>query len=172
MKEFPDNDDYLREYATLLNVDAARVGDFYREMQEKYKSKVAHLHYLGCLSDKQHFKQEFLKFVMPYYRKSIVSLFREVRELYNSSEKAQWMGEVFTELEASLKDGKYPTGEELESPAEYLWSMFLKSQHLSTQFETLPEALALIERCINHTVTIPELYITKGRIHYLLHNMK
>ena len=50
--------------------------------------------------------------------------------------------------------------------------MFLKSQHLSTQFETLKEALELIEKCIVHTVTIPELYITKGKIHYLMHNMK
>jgi hypothetical protein len=50
--------------------------------------------------------------------------------------------------------------------------MFLKSQHLSTRFESLPQALELINECIKHTVTIPELYITKGKILYMMHNMK
>lgn len=139
----------------MLKVEKEKCGDFYKELYEKYKSKVAHLHYLNSINDKEQFKQEFIKFVVPYYRKNIISLFREIRELYNSSERAQWIGEVFTQLEASLKDGKYPNGEESDSPSEYLWSMFLKSQHLSTQFESLKEALELIERCIAHTVTIP-----------------
>lgn len=48
----------------------------------------------------------------------------------------------------------------------------MRSQHLSTDFERLPEALELINKCITHTSTLPELYITKANIYYKMHNMK
>ncbi len=76
VREFPDNDDYLTGYLQLLKVEPENTADLYKEIQEKYKSKVAHLGYLGCLNDREQFKQEFTKFVVPYYRRNIISLFR------------------------------------------------------------------------------------------------
>jgi hypothetical protein len=114
VKEFPDNDNYIKQYAKLLKVnegDNTKLGEFYKSILDKYKSKVAHLHYLNTISDKEAFKQEFLKFVIPYYRKNIISLFREVKELYNCPKRSEWIGEAFSELEASLKGGVYPNGE-------------------------------------------------------------
>lgn len=82
------------------------------------------------------------------------------------------MGEIFRKLEESLRDGKYPNGEEATSPSEYLWSLYLLAQHLSTNFDSLPEALTLIDKAITHTPSLPELYVTKGKIHNRLHNSK
>lgn len=84
VKEFPDNEDYLKQYLEMLKVAPEKAGAFYKDMTEKYKSKVAQLRYLSYLHDKQQFKDEFVNFVGPYYKKNIISLFREVRELYNS----------------------------------------------------------------------------------------
>jgi hypothetical protein len=114
VKEFPDNDNYLKDYAKLLKVDETdnvKLGEFYKDILTKYKSRVAHMHYLSTITNKEDLKQEFLKFVIPSYRKNIISLFREVKELYNCPKRSEWMGEVFSELEASLKGGVYPNGE-------------------------------------------------------------
>lgn len=141
LKDFPDNQDYIEEYSRLLNIDVkdhAKLAEFYKTIAEKFKSKAAQLHFLREIQDEETFKAEFLKFVIPYYKKNIVSLFREVKPLYDNPKTASWVGSVFSQLEASLKDGKYPDNSELFSPSEYLWSMFLKSQHLSTEFEHLP----------------------------------
>lgn len=42
--------------------------------------------------------------------------------------------------------------------------MYLRSQHLALTFETLPEALKLIDEAINHTPTLVELYMVKAHI--------
>jgi hypothetical protein len=84
VKEFLDNDNYIIQYAKLLKVDEGdniKLAEFYKYILDKYKSKVAHLHYLNTMSDKEGFKQEFLKFGISYYRKHIISLFKEIKEL-------------------------------------------------------------------------------------------
>lgn len=48
--------------------------------------------------------------------------------------------EVFLSFEESLKDNKYPDGEEAQSPSEYLWSIYHLSQHFSINFNTLEKA--------------------------------
>lgn len=56
------------------------------------------------------------------------------------------------------------------SPSEYVWSLYLLSQHYARHFQTLPLALDYINRAIEHTSTIPEFYLVKAQIEYGLHD--
>jgi hypothetical protein len=49
LRDFPDNQDYILEYAKLLNIDRkdhAKLAEFFKSIVEKFKSKIAQLDYL------------------------------------------------------------------------------------------------------------------------------
>lgn len=56
----------------------------------------------------------------------------------------------------------YPDGTEAVSPSEYLWSLYLLSQHYSQRYENLSLAYDYIQRAIKHTCTVPEFYLIKS----------
>jgi peptide alpha-N-acetyltransferase len=58
----------------------------------------------------------------------------------------------------------YPDGTEIQSPSEYLWSLYLLAQHFGRKFETLPRAYDYIKRAIAHTNTVPEFYLVKAEL--------
>lgn len=90
--------------------------------------------------------------------------------IYERSPHEKIIEEVFLEHEASLKDNKYPDGTPSGFPTEYLWALYLLSQHYSRKFSTLKKAYSYICKATEHTNTVSEFYMTKADIEYKMHN--
>jgi peptide alpha-N-acetyltransferase len=57
----------------------------------------------------------------------------------------------------------YLTGSTVEPPTALLWTLYFVAQHYDFKRQS-NEALSHINRAIEHTPTLVELYMTKGRI--------
>jgi peptide alpha-N-acetyltransferase len=63
----------------------------------------------------------------------LISLFTEIQAVYEAG-KESLIEAVFLEYEASLAKEVYPDGTEIQSPSEYLWSLYLLAQHFGRRF--------------------------------------
>ncbi|CAD8181959.1 unnamed protein product [Paramecium octaurelia] len=95
------------------------------------------------------FKTNFLKFIDPFFQKSLPSLFREIKHLYKQKEKLDVIKEAY---ESYLNAG----------PIQKLWALMLLSQHYY-QVKQYAKSLELVEEAIAHTPTLHELYLIKAK---------
>lgn len=103
------------------------------------------------------FKTNAHRYITNGLIKGIPSLFSDVKDLYTDSAKRTILDEIITSLEEEYKSSNS------ESPTNYLWALYYLAQHYShlRQYE---KALTTIEKAIEHTPTLPELYTCKARI--------
>ncbi|KAF9088025.1 N-alpha-acetyltransferase 16, NatA auxiliary subunit [Mortierella sp. GBA35] len=98
-------------------------------------------------------------------RKGVPSLFVNMKTLYTNKEKAQAVEKLALEYLTALDKTKGfdNSGSTVEPPTALLWTLYFVAQHYDFKRQT-EEALAYINRAIEHTPTLVELYMTKGRI--------
>ncbi|KAF9353908.1 N-alpha-acetyltransferase 15, NatA auxiliary subunit [Mortierella sp. NVP85] len=97
-------------------------------------------------------------------RKGVPSLFVNIKTLYSDKEKQQAIEKLVLGYLAELEKSKtFDNGGAVEPPTALLWTLYFLGQHFDFQHQT-DEALSYIERAIEHTPTLVELYMTKGRI--------
>lgn len=110
------------------------------------------------------FKAAVSLYVRPFLKKGVPSLFTDLRPLYSHPEKVEILEEVFLEVLSSLQASKtFPSSSDSESPSTYLWTLYLLAQHFDRrrQYE---KARSYINQAIEHTPTVIDLYLVKGRI--------
>ncbi|KAF9408017.1 N-alpha-acetyltransferase 15, NatA auxiliary subunit [Podila epigama] len=98
-------------------------------------------------------------------RKGVPSLFVNIKPLYANKEKEQAMENlVLGYLDALTKSKGFDhSGAITEPPTALLWTLYFLAQHFDLKRET-DKALGYINRAIEHTPTLVELHMTKGRI--------
>ena len=101
-------------------------------------------------------------------RKGVPSLFVNLKKLYVDPTKEIIIEKLVEGYLQNLKTHKTFTnsssvGDEIEQPTAYLWTLYLLAQHYDNKRDTMM-ALKLIDEAIEHTPTLVELYMTKGRI--------
>ncbi|ORZ05507.1 NMDA receptor-regulated protein 1-domain-containing protein [Lobosporangium transversale] len=98
-------------------------------------------------------------------RKGIPSLFVNIKTLYANKEKEQTVEKlVLGYLSALDKSKSFDNSESIvEPPTALLWTLYFLAQHFDFQRNT-DKALEHINRAIEHTPTLVELHMTKGRI--------
>jgi len=101
-------------------------------------------------------------------RKGVPSLFVNLKNLYIDPVKETIIEKLVEEYLQNLKTHKTFTkssssDDEIEPPTAYLWTLYLLAQHYDNKRDTM-KALELIDEAIEHTPTLVELYMTKGRI--------
>ena len=101
-------------------------------------------------------------------RKGVPSLFVNLKKLYVDPKKEIIVEKLVEEYIQNLKDHNTFTknssvGDEIEQPTAYLWTLYLLAQHYDNKRD-ITKALELIDTAIEHTPTLVELYMTKGRI--------
>ena len=101
-------------------------------------------------------------------RKGVPSLFVTLKKLYDDPKKEIVIEKLVEEYLQNLK--MYNTftksssdDDEIEQPTAYLWTLYLLAQHYDNKRDTI-KALKLIDEAIEHTPTLVQLYMTKGRI--------
>lgn len=99
--------------------------------------------------------------------RGVPSLFSDVKALYRDAEKRDTIGQIVLDFSSRLGEAlASPSTSSTEyDPTTYVWSLYFLAQHHSHVSPTSPEtALHFINTALEHTPTLPELYMIKARI--------
>ncbi|KAA8541839.1 hypothetical protein F0562_022991 [Nyssa sinensis] len=110
------------------------------------------------------FREAADNYIRPLLTKGIPSLFSDLSPLYDQPGKAEILEKLILELEQSIRSTcGYPGSAETEPPSTLMWTVFYLAQHYDRhgQYDI---ALAKIDEAIEHTPTVIDLYLVKGRI--------
>jgi tetratricopeptide (TPR) repeat protein len=115
------------------------------------------------------FEQRLLPYLRTGLRKGVPSLFKNIVPLYSNQTKVQAIEILLLEFVKRLESNGYNKGtldepNLPETPTTVLWVYYYLAQHFDRlkQYNT---ALKYIDRAIQHTPTLIELYMTKAKIY-------
>lgn len=112
----------------------------------------------------EEFRTRVQVFVRNYLSRTIPSLFSALKSLYNDSEKVQIIQDIFTSYEKSIEEtGKLPGNENEEAPSTILWTLSYLAYHYD-RLGDITLALQYVDKAIDHTPTLLELYMQKARL--------
>lgn len=107
---------------------------------------------------------DFKVLVKPYIEaalnKGIPSLFCDLKMLYADGFKRQVIQGIVEDLRASLVASQPSPASE---PTQYLWTLYFLAQHYSF-LRDYGKAIDILHTAMEHTPTLPELYMTKARV--------
>lgn len=120
-------------------------------------------HVLDCCPMAE-FKERLVAFVRSYVVRMVPSLVSVLKSLYNDTERAASVGEVFLQWEQELVGGDFASSFNAEkNPCYILWVWsFLASHHRRLGDHAV--AHAYIDKAINHTPTLEFLYVERAKI--------
>ncbi|KAI7830391.1 NMDA receptor-regulated protein 1-domain-containing protein [Gamsiella multidivaricata] len=169
----PDNFAYFAGLRKSIGLDheplsaeeQVKILEVFKQLQQEYpRSNVAKRLPLRYATGEAFVKtaDEYLRTML---RKGVPSLFVNIKSLYKDKEKEQAVEKLTLGYLAALDKSKSfdNSGSAVEPPTALLWTLYFLAQHFDLQHNT-DQALAYINRAIEHTPTLVELYMTKGRI--------
>lgn len=118
------------------------------------------------------FEEKLLKFVRPQVIKGVPSLINDLKKIYKDSGKSAILGGMLSKMcesmEKSMKlDSKdislAAKEDEEQDPTVMLWLYYYNSQH-QYLMGNIEESLVFINKAIEHTPTVVELYTHKAKI--------
>ncbi|KAJ6486930.1 NMDA receptor-regulated protein 1-domain-containing protein [Mycena sanguinolenta] len=109
---------------------------------------------------------QFRELVTPYIlsglTKGIPSLFSDIKGLYQDQAKQQIIEKVALAARDQFSAAE-PSSSASTDPTSYLWTLYLLAQHHS-YLGRHPQALEILNAALDHTPTLPELHMFKGRV--------
>ncbi|KAL3138957.1 hypothetical protein ABBQ32_005768 [Trebouxia sp. C0010 RCD-2024] len=179
----PDNYKYhqgLRRALNLLPDAAGNLSDDQREqlsqlydgLQAQYPRSSAARRIPLDFKVGQAFRDAADEYVRKFLDNGVPSLFSDLKPLYRDQQKGEALGELFTRINESLEaTGSFPPlggeqGNEALPQAQgqaHVWTMFQLAQHYDMQGRT-GDALGMLDRCIQHSPSLLELYTVQCRI--------
>ncbi|KAL1460229.1 hypothetical protein WDU94_012156, partial [Cyamophila willieti] len=113
------------------------------------------------------FRTEIDKYLRRGFHKGVPPLFVNVRSLYSDPERCKIIQDlVESYVEALSKTGRFSLQDEgeVEPASALLWVYHYLAQHYDHLGDTM-KGLGYINAAIDHTPTLIELFVTKGRIY-------
>uniref|UniRef100_A0A915BNH6 Acetyltransferase n=2 Tax=Parascaris univalens TaxID=6257 RepID=A0A915BNH6_PARUN len=115
------------------------------------------------------FEKQLVSYLIVGLRKGVPSLFKNLVPLYADCEKVQLLERTLIEFVKRLEENGYRNGslDESalpESPTTVLWLYYLLAQHYD-KLGSVQQAHTYIDRAIQHTPTLIELYMVKAKIY-------
>ena len=96
--------------------------------------------------------------------RGIPSLFTDIKLLYKDSYKQETIQSVVESHREKLSSPAPPEPtSESEPPTTYLWTLYFLAQHYSFVGQHA-KSLSLLETALQHTPTLPELFMFKARV--------
>lgn len=174
----PDNVLYYRKLVECCNLtdNVEEQVYFYRQYAEKYpRSDVPRKQPLLFLTGEQ-FREAVDKYLRRALTKGVPPLFKELQILYKNDEKLKIIEEVLLGYVKDLttvgfynaKDAEKESDK--EAPSTLLWIYFYLAQHYD-YLNITEKALEFINKAIDYTPTLVELYMIKGKIYKHAGNM-
>lgn len=106
--------------------------------------------------------------ILPGFSKGVPPLFVDLRSLYKDEEKVRIIQKLILGYKAALKEHDHFSDKDKDEPKEpasaLLWVHYYLAQHYDFLGQT-QMALDEITLAINHTPTLIELFVAKGRIY-------
>ncbi|KAI1315077.1 N-alpha-acetyltransferase 16, NatA auxiliary subunit [Mortierella claussenii] len=150
---------------TLSAEDQSKVLELLKKLQQEYpRSNIAKRLPLRYATGEA-FESIADGYLRTMLRKGVPSLFVNIKTLYVDKEKEQAIEKLALGYLAALDKSKGfdHSKSDAEPPTALLWTLYFLAQHFDFQRNT-DRALAYINRAIEHTPTLVELHMTKGRI--------
>lgn len=109
------------------------------------------------------FTEYLEQYMRPLLIKGVPSVMQDLREFYNTPSKYEIIGRFLTDSITSMESDMTlrPGDEDEQDPTVQLWLYYYMAQHHMFLGE-LSEALAFVNKAIEHTPTLLELYTLKG----------
>ncbi|KAF9435768.1 N-alpha-acetyltransferase 16, NatA auxiliary subunit [Entomortierella beljakovae] len=149
----------------LSTEDQTKVLELFKELQEKYPRSNAAKRLPLRYASGDTFVKTADAYLRVMLRKGVPSLFVNIKTLYADKGKEDAIEKLALGYLAALdKSGGFDnSGSTPEPPTALLWTLYFLAQHFDFQRKS-EQALGYINRAIEHTPTLVELYMTKGRI--------
>lgn len=172
IKRNPDNATYFKNYiqARQLSSDEDII-KFYKEMSDEFPSSLCVRRLPLDVAKGDVFKDLICDYLKRNLRKGVPPLFKNVRSLYKDESKANIMEKLILEFCENLKAIGYFTVKDkedenvaVEPASALLWTYYFIAQHYDHQ-DNVAKALEFIDLAIEHTPTLIELFVMKGRIY-------
>ncbi|KAF7281001.1 hypothetical protein GWI33_005268 [Rhynchophorus ferrugineus] len=141
--------------------------DFYLKYAEKYPRAMPPKRLPLNYATGEQFKNLVDKYMRKALSKGVPPLFVDLRSLYKNAEKVRIIEDLILSYVDSLKKcSKYSESKNgpKEPASAILWVYYFLAQHYDYLKQT-DKALHYIETAIEHTPTLIELFVTKGRIY-------
>ncbi|KAF9551479.1 N-alpha-acetyltransferase 16, NatA auxiliary subunit [Mortierella hygrophila] len=169
----PDNMAYFEGLGKSLGLgsdrqtdeDEVKILEMFKQLQKEYPrsnaAKRLPLHY----ATGEAFVKVTDEYIRSMLRKGVPSLFVNIKTLYSDSAKQAAVEKLVLGYLIALDKsrGFDHSGAVVEPPTALLWTLYFLAQHFDFKRET-EQALGYINRAIEHTPTLVELYMAKGRI--------
>ncbi|EFA02495.1 N-alpha-acetyltransferase 16, NatA auxiliary subunit isoform X2 [Tribolium castaneum] len=145
------------------------VVNFYLECSEKYPRAMPPRRLPLNYAVGEQFKTLVDKYMRRSLSKGVPPLFVDLRSLYTDKSKVEIIENLMLQyVDALKKVGKYSEAELNNGPKEpasaLLWVYYYLAQHHDYLNQT-EKAVSYIDAAIEHTPTLIELFVTKGRIY-------
>lgn len=171
----PENTMYYNKLIEAKNLTKAEdIVNFYIECSEKYPRAMPPRRLPLKYAVGEQFKELVDKYMRKALSKGVPPLFVDLRSLYTDKSKVEIIENLMLQYADALKKvGKYSEVEVNNGPKEpasaLLWVYYYLAQHHDFLNQT-EKAVNYIDAAIEHTPTLIELFVTKGRIYKVKNN--
>ncbi|KAL4078146.1 NMDA receptor-regulated protein 1-domain-containing protein [Scleroderma yunnanense] len=163
-----DCSDYYSAFLAIRDIDLDNLTETSRrralevlaELTVQYPKAYAPRRLALTVSQGNDFKELAKLYIEAALNKGIPSLFSDLKMLYTDRFKCRVIQEIVEDLRASTADNQAPSTSE---PTQYLWTLYFLAQHYSFLREH-EKAIDILHVAMDHTPTLPELYMMKARI--------
>ncbi|CAK5272671.1 unnamed protein product [Mycena citricolor] len=160
----PENYGYYRGYLSNLGLSldpsdpqAAKALASLEDLSSQLPKATAPRRLALTLATGEHFRELLTPYLTRGLEKGVPSLFSDIKGLCLDPSKQATIEDV---AETALK--QYNPAKEVE-PTSYLWTLYFLAQHHS-YLGHHQKALEVLEIALEHTPTLPELLMLKGRV--------
>ncbi|CAH1159834.1 unnamed protein product [Phaedon cochleariae] len=166
----PENTGYYGKLIEARQLTEPKdIVDFYLRYAEKFPRAMPPRRLPLNFATGEQFRSLVDKYMRKALSKGVPPLFVDLRSLYSDRSKTETIeGLLLQYVEALKKIGKYSEGEANNGPKEpasaLLWVYYYLAQHYDYLNQT-EKAISYIDAAIEHTPTLIELFVTKGRIY-------
>ncbi|RHZ63326.1 hypothetical protein Glove_330g14 [Diversispora epigaea] len=156
----------------LTPEEEEKIITIYKELSQKYPKSNAIKRFPLQYITGENFKTLVDEYIRAALRKGVPSLFVNLKNFYDNPQKEKIIEQLVEGyLQCLKKHGTFTPPNENENeddiikepPTAHLWTLYLLSQHYDNKRDNT-KALKSIDEAIEHTPTLVELYMTKGRI--------
>lgn len=168
----PDNGSYFKKYIKAKQLTSnEEIIQFYKDMTNEFPSSLCVRRLPLDVADGEVFEELMSEYLKRNLRKGVPPLFVNIRSLYKIDSKVEIIEKIILDFFENLKSNGYFTKKDQENesvpkePASaLLWTYYYIAQHYD-HLRNTDKALEFIDLAIDHTPTLIELFVVKGRIY-------
>ncbi|XP_059614003.1 N-alpha-acetyltransferase 15, NatA auxiliary subunit [Phlebotomus argentipes] len=169
----PENTLYYRKFveARQLEGDQGEQLEVFRQFQKDFPSAICPKRLPLDVATGEEFRRLVDQYLRRGLRKGVPPLFVNMRSLYADPDKVATIESLAVSYYDALQECGYFARQDADDPeaakepaSALLWTLYFLAQHFDHQRQT-ESALKYIDAAIEHTPTLIELFVTKGRIY-------